>query len=431
MVQLSANSPSRNVRATTAQATQKSQQSPLFSNKRKSLSLKDSASIIRDENHDCNEVDTNNSKIKVNARFYFSLFRFYVAYAWDCETKRGQTYLNGATCHCGGCEAGHAALTPNLLDDKLKRICEKIIAGDFNMLENHEKEYMRKQFNLVDEDIRELSNKRSRTQHLDAIQSHLSSNEKLGTFVNTPVGNGRAATFSNPRASNRIDCHLEYRLRPVEDELSKQCTNQETTPKEALEELQKKHFECLQEIAQNLNESLQKTSELSATIDHLFSCFSADPFDFDLFLDALKLYLQSHDEYFEKKSGVPQNNLKGKLNRHLPIYWIKALIKANSKEKALRTFECNKRYFIPPDDLEDLFKDVKQEISLRIKESAAQMEVAGLPYQEIHTLLKHEFGEKDASGNVITPTKKQMANKLTNFVQPRQSTVRKKIEFNP
>ncbi len=62
--------------------------------RRKILTLKDSASLFVVEGHDCSKVNTDHSVVKVTARFFFSLFRFSVAYTWECNTMRGTTHYN-------------------------------------------------------------------------------------------------------------------------------------------------------------------------------------------------------------------------------------------------------------------------------------------------------------------------------------------------
>jgi hypothetical protein len=229
------------LRPSTIEAGKASQaKTPIFKRRRKVLTPTKTASMFTGENHDCSELNVNHTESKVTARLFFSLFRFAVSYAWECETKRGGTHYNGASSGCHGrCHAAHAALSPALEDNYLQQIGEKVKLVGYEGLSDDEKQYLNSRFIFEPNDYKLLSSKveRIRSDFIERVMSGLEAGKQSGSFVQTPLDYERNVTYEGPAASNRVDCRLEQNLRPLEDELAEKCRVVDALPKEALREL--------------------------------------------------------------------------------------------------------------------------------------------------------------------------------------------------
>ncbi len=162
-----------------------------------------------------------------------------MAHAWECKTMRGRTCYNGDQSSCGCCQAAHAALSPALYDDYLKKIVQNIRERGFEGLSLHHQEYLQRRFALTEVERKGLSSETAsiRSEWMRSIIARLQVKVGGVTFVDTPLDYARNATFENPAASNRVDCHLERSLRPLEDRLAQDCSDASKNPKEALREL--------------------------------------------------------------------------------------------------------------------------------------------------------------------------------------------------
>jgi hypothetical protein len=80
---------------TLREATNQKRMSPFSSSSSKrgriELSPSKSATCVRDEGHNCENIEEIHTSTKVIARLHHSLFRFSLAYAFDCTTSRGTT----------------------------------------------------------------------------------------------------------------------------------------------------------------------------------------------------------------------------------------------------------------------------------------------------------------------------------------------------
>lgn len=223
------------------------------------------------EGHDCSLVDPESTAAKVEMRFAGSMLRFSLASGWVCKTKRGPTLYNGSTCKCGGCQAAHASLSPNLQDDQLQIITKDLKVLRFHELPEHHQTYLIKRFKLSNDDKENLDHQteNTRIKRMEEILSRLQENEWKATFAGTDLDMIRNATFANPRASNRIDCFLENSLRPLEDQLDEQCSLSKMTPKEALQKLHEKYLELLTSAKTRLEKDLEHLETLELCLMQL------------------------------------------------------------------------------------------------------------------------------------------------------------------
>ncbi|MDP1608881.1 MAG: hypothetical protein Q8L98_06170 [Chlamydiales bacterium] len=415
------------------------------------------ASVDSVENHDCSQVNVENSIVKVTARLFFSQFRFYVAHVWECSTIRGPTLYNGAQSHCGGkCQAAHAALAPTLYDDKLERVIQLVKDVGYRELSKTDQTYLKNRFVLDKAQEKLLSHKdeSKRFEHMMWIVSRLKTMERKGSFINTSIGFARNATFANPAASNRVDCYLERSLQPLEKELSEECRTSTKLPKEALNELFLKHRELLVNLQNRLPvgesnllafqtawENLvtsqaqfveiltasdlypQKTDEETvAFTPSLLKSLADDP----KIKASFEAYMKSVEEYrkmtAERSShpgeGVPklENLQKNQLDNLQSPYILKHLsnfYEKNGIQRALSYFITKEMSLKIPSvedtqKIEESFKEGIDEINRRAIETKAQLSIFEKDFKEIHELMNMTWGHKNENGFFCTPTKERI-----------------------
>jgi hypothetical protein len=392
---------------------------------RQVLTPSKSGSLVQDEGHDCDHLNTDHIVSKVAARLFHSLFRFTLSHAFNCLTRRGPTHLNGARSTCGGCEAAHAALSPTLFDDILETIATNLGSQNFDELDELHQCYLRARFDLNNEDEEALSSDDAaeRISKLDWIVSRLTTLEKKGTYVNTPTEHARNATFDNARSSNKVDCFLESKLRPQEETLSKRCKEGAITPIEALTELQTKYREHLENAQKNLKTDLISLHTLLEAWNELTSCqlelhsldTDSDDFThkFTEYVIKVELYLAAYKHMFDRQEGTPRlKSFKQSLRDNRSINILKKI----QKNKETKTFIESSKKLVNSFDPQSQFNEVEAEISRRLVEVENQLKVVTQTPEEIKGMYKHLFGEVNDLGILQTPTKEKVQAKFLELV---------------
>lgn len=421
--------------------------------------------------HDCFAVDAEKTAAKVTMRFFFSAFRFALAYSWHCHTWRGSTLENGAKSSCGGlCQAAHAALTPNLQDDRLEIILKELTEMPFDKITPEHQSYFESRFSLTAEDLLELQDEspQKRKTRAQTIINRLQPKEHTSTFANTRISMVLNTTFGNPRASNRIDCALEKILRPLEDALTEQCRNEEINPKEALSELQDRYKSLLKDLWSKLETGQEDLTALANSYEELRrseldlfaeikACnleiarkkftrnsskeVSPPNISFESMLETIdpkqraalihkisickekaKRYRSCFDKRFsEATGGVPAlEQLKKSLQLHQPTSILKVIFKDSEEpEETLELLLARASHLNADKEFAEEFKAAQEEIQRRQDEVSAQMSVAFTDFDHIHTLVKQELYQKRPSseGPLQTPTKQDLNQKFLSFIK--------------
>lgn len=422
---------------------------------RKILKSWQTSSLINDENHDCSKVNIEFTIQKTANRIYLSMFRFSMAYTWECKTFRGPTRFNGARCHCGKCQSAHAALSPTLYDDKLERVMAVVKSIGYHALTKPNRDYLKSRFALKDEDKQMLSseNEADREKRIQHITSRLNSPEKKGSFINSSLDHSRNLTVDGPTSSNRVDCHLEFYLRPLEDRLADSCTRQEKEPKKALEELFLRYRQILNKLRANLPHKMAYLRDCKQNLETLnqshkmcvkliskkqcLSSISSELLGFDenslltanrnsqikaafaTHLQNVQTYLKNHDLYFygESKGAPLLKKLKESLNSAFPPLILRTLEKTyrtSGFPAAMSYFKSNIDEFKVLDTrkTDHEFSQGFAEIIRRLHEAKAQCVILNKNFEEVFMLTKMYFGEKDQNGIFRTPTKPYVEKKL-------------------
>ncbi len=400
---------------------------PVKLTSRKALDPQETASRVRDEEHDCDILETDHTVNKVAARLFGSLFRFCLTHSFNCTTWRGRTYLNGAHSTCGGCEAAHAALSPTLYDDILPMISNRLSDKPFGQLEQADQQYLITRFKLIETDIKALcsNDKSERVQVLSKIVSRLSRHERKGTFIGTSTERVRNATYDNPRDSNRFDSHLERHLRLTEDTLANECSIDNLVPTQALLLLQKHYRSLVERAIPNLQKQLIVLKHLKDAADELFDCQSTletlkpdtDEFDeeFKLYVELAGIYLRACDYFFTKDSGTPRfKSFQKYLTDALSPYTLKMIL----RDQDSASLASYRNFIEQPEDWEDQFHKAKRSIERRLLEAENQHRVLHQDQNQIKGMVKHLFGEVNSSGVLITPTKDDIRARVISLVQP-------------
>lgn len=254
-------------------SAQSSKSSSLKRKGRTVLGLEDTPSLIsRHGDHDCSVVDMEKTAVKVTLRFFFSAFRFGLAYSWQCKTWREQTLENGDQCDCGpNCQAAHSALSPNLHDDRLEIVLKSLQDDPIDQIKSGHRNYFESRFSLTCEDRLDLNSSdfKTRNERIQAVVQRLLPTERTATFMNTPISKIRNSTYANPTGSNQTDSALEKNLRRIEDDLAERCRKNEIHPKEALLELQKQYQIRLKEMRSKIGPILENLGSLLKSYQEL------------------------------------------------------------------------------------------------------------------------------------------------------------------
>jgi len=410
---------------------------------RKILTPSKSASLIGKIDHHCDLVDEESTLTKVQTRLAYSIHRFAIAFSWGCETSRGKTQYNGARAHCGvgKCEAGHAALTPTLYDNMLKRISEEFQTKTFLDLDEILQSYIKQRFALKQEDIESLSdlNIHDRISFFQGIVRRLTSQEHRGSFVGTSVEFQRNATYNNPKSSNRLDCYLERVLREVEDNLAQMCQKKEKNPEQALLALQEKYKLLLNAAFADLNTddirvdqlhkawlALSKSQAVLETQD--------DERVYQEYIACVKQYITVYEtRKNEPLKGSPKLQAMMDYFRKNPSYYVlKGLLRehTNSLDDAKVYFSKNKDHLKMASEDEQKFEEGKSEIAKRLDEVKIQQTVINASKESLHNLFKNMFGTKEEA-LLKTPSQKEIAKKLVETLPsltPSRSDLQRKFQ---
>jgi hypothetical protein len=274
---------------------------------RRKLKLNDTASLVRSLNHQCNDHEVANTRVKMDIRIFTTFQRFLYAHVTKSKTSRGRTSYTGSIAPCSQrCQAAHASLTPTLKDDKMAQITSVIAQSRLNHLSPYSKQYLACRFGTditnthggsgVDEDEKEnilpLIKKTSRG------RSQRSLNENVQFALNT--------TVENPRSANRVDCQVERLLRPFEDILANICTEQKATPEYVMDLFMKKYTTFLETAETNLSKKQKEFDEFVALETRiLHSKTHINENDYGKFIENIRRFLVLKTLLSEKLQGTP------------------------------------------------------------------------------------------------------------------------------
>ncbi len=412
------------------------------SSKRIVLTPSKSATNIREKGHDCTTIEDDYTATKVNKRLQDSAVLLAFAYAFDCETGRGPTRYNGNSCSCGGCQAGHAALTPTLYDNILDIISEKLTQFKLSDLDPHLQSYMQTRFAPTLEECEKLSSDDVdvRNAAFKQIISRLTEEEKKGTFVNTLTEKARNATYDNPTSSNRFDSHLERSLRPKEDELAAE----KGEPIQALLRLQAEYRRLVEVAIPNLEAHYVKLDNLHKAWDTMIGIqiklqgldVKSDEYkaEFLNYFSAIGAFLQAREIFFQKSEGAPSfNAFKERLSNTQSPYALKELLKLVKEgeiDEAHDYFSKKQKILQIDPAIDNDFIESRAEIGRTIHEAKLHLKVLDQKPEEINFMLKHHFGDLNPeTKTLITPTKEKMQQSFLRLM-PTLTPERKDLKKN-
>jgi hypothetical protein len=389
---------------------------------RKQLTPSKTATLLRTPGHNCQEIVERNTAHKVMARLAFSLHRFTMSFAWECMTFRGRTRYNGGTTHCGQgkCEAGHAALSPTVYDNKLALVRSEFGMKSFQELKLSSQTYMQGRFTLAPTDIQQLSDPdiAIRLKCFDHLVSRLSRRARKGSIADSPLELLRNATYSNPRDSNRVDCYLERYLRKIEDVLSNQCTSGQLAPEAALTTLIEEYKNLLEIAHTNLKEEHESMITFQESWRGLIQSHA------DLLNqqedkgahDALREYLDRAEIYLtlyrvrvnRKQMGVSKQRalMETLKQKQSPRVLADAIKNPPAGREAIEEWlKMHAKHLIfYRADAE--FTEARVSIDRRCLEVRIQLEQMPLNHDQIHDFVKYNLSEKpNEEGTLVTPTK--------------------------
>ncbi len=235
---------------------------------RKELGTIHTPSLVRAPGHDCTTVDKNHTILKVSLRVYTFFLRLCVSKHF-ASTWRGKTEFTGHSSKCGGCHGCHAAVTPKLHDNILNgkyipQINDKGISP-------RKKQYLINVLNLSEKDFSELEKHKG---DLDWIKKffaqRVSASDHCSSFRHTSLDLLLNTTFDSPIESNNIDSRFEEVMRPIEDDVNKQCFEEKVSPIEGTDLLIDESIDFLEKTQDPLKQreaDLREFFDLNDKID--------------------------------------------------------------------------------------------------------------------------------------------------------------------
>lgn len=374
------------------------------------LTENQTASTVREKGHNCDTLNTANVAAKVAARLLLSLERFALSHAYNCETTRGTTHLNGASSTCGGCHAAHAALSGKLYDNIVAVVRNALETNRLDQLDVAHKGYLNKRFKLSEEDKENLAseNQDVRLEAFDAHAKKLTGHEKRMTFSGTILEFQRSSTFDNPIFSNHFDSYIELYLRPKEDELNKDCATGLKTPLEALVELQKEYKQLVEIAISSLSTDIDKILDLYEAWNELLEkqkplTGKISKESFEAYLGAVDRYLETHEARFKQKSKGTAT--LESLQWYLKDHQSPAILEQLQANRNHIFYKTNRHHLKIPADSDEQFAKAEKEIKGRLSEALYQLDSLQNSRDKLKELLKFSFGKADAK----TPDKTALA----------------------
>ena len=203
---------------------------------RKEIGLERSATLTREEGHDCTQIEEATAAEKAVRRIWGAYFRLCVTFHLDCQTSRGKTDLIGASSHCK-CHGSHWNLTPTLLDNIIDRVIKEIIEKGITP---RKELYCKNALQFTEDQIKELKENTDPSFVNKFFHRNVNHGHWNQSFKDTTWKDQCNSTIENHARSNAVDSLLEKRVRPVEDEINKDCYEKKIRPEPSLKTLVEK-----------------------------------------------------------------------------------------------------------------------------------------------------------------------------------------------
>lgn len=219
---------------------------------RKELGTTHTPSLVRAAGHDCTTVDKNHTILKVSLRVYTFFLRLCVSKHF-ASTWRGKTEFTGHTSKCGGCQGCHAAVTPKLHDNIL--IGKYIPQISDKGISPRKKQYLINVLNLNEKDFSDLDKHKGDLEWIkNFFAQRVSASDHCSSFRQTSLDLLLNTTFDSPIESNNIDSRFEKVMRPIEDDINKQCFEEKISPIEGTDLLIDESIEFLEKTKEPLRQ---------------------------------------------------------------------------------------------------------------------------------------------------------------------------------
>src|SRR3990172_3722685 len=279
------------------------------SSSRKILPIEETPSIVVDASLG-REINIEATRIKTSEKLITFFTDNILQADLECQTTRGKTDLQGSQAP-RGFQAAHYSLDPNLLDDSLDRIEERVIS--VGVTPKKSAPFLRarlRDFNTPEKKLLD-------SQHTDKtfvhtfIRERILSREAASAIAGTHYEKRRNATFENPDESNQFDCLLEAYIRPISDDLKKRNANKEIDAEEATRRLVGHMLQFYRESIANLQKRLGLLKEFHALETRIIAFENSygpnDDITFDLlqtYLGDVKQLLELKRDFLSKQTGV-------------------------------------------------------------------------------------------------------------------------------
>ncbi len=373
---------------------------------RKVLGLKKTASLVRDSDHSCAQVDSEIALTKMDARIFMSFQRFLWAEQANCLTSRGSTKYNGSVAHCKRqCEAAHASFTPNMTDDMLESIGNKLEERGVELLSSFDKKYLMQRFGISE---KELESKpglvRKWINEIPKAQKERSLDQSIESLRNS--------TFNNPTSSNRVDSRLEKQMRPLEDNLALACASEEVTPEEAMAIFSEEYIEVLAEMQEGVEVTKAQFDRFVELEETLFSSEAEHEKRYDAFIDEAREFLFLRKELMKNTSvgATVQKAIRFFHNKsvYLPLESLVENYDQNSREDALEYYSMVKGRFAKIERKADVGL-IKIDLANRLSETQLQLDALVESHEKIPRFRTFYYGVKDsATSERRAPTREEI-----------------------
>ncbi len=275
---------------------------------RKEIGLERSATLIREDGHVCTKVEEDAAAEKAVRRIWGSYYRLCVTYYLDCKTSRGKTDLIGASSHCK-CHGSHWNLTPTLLDNIIERVIKEIIEKGITP---RKELYCKNALQFTEDQINAIKENNDPSFVNSFFHTHVHHGHWNQSFKDTAWKDQCNSTIENHARSNAVDSLFEKRMRPVEDEINKECYEKKIRPEPSLKTLVEKidaHFTHSLSIYKDRKSKIERFIELNKEIDKFIhnTTLSSSTSD-TTFADSFLSFFKNIQELLELRTDFKTKN---------------------------------------------------------------------------------------------------------------------------
>ncbi len=427
--------PVKELRASTHLKTHESITKPKETMGRKYLDITDAPSLMLFQN-DAYKDDPEFGQIKMQMRVYGVFIRFVVPYIFDCETSRGKTILQCGQSKLENGECAHFALTPNIQDDKLKRIIEEF--NNDAVITPKKGAYLDARCNLDSPEKKAFRKLEFGHERIQFVHSRVQPQDYCSSFNQTDLQTQFSGTLEGSLGANDLDGALEKVLRPLEDEYCKKIFNKELTPEKAIEAFYDELSTILTTAVKNLTARLTQLENYYALEKELYELEEAYLKNPVIDVSQIDKYAEGVSKLFELKKSIETrlsystnfvNGFLMKVPYRRDFAWLKGFSNAYETldDDALKVYQfellMKKIQRIPVEENPNALKLTRERLE-EAKNQQIGLEDLGLC--QIKNLMTHLFGVRGPDGTRRAPNQTELFEQFVSMTRKKKKSSKPK-----